>query len=92
MNSRDKLFIVNWVCSKFSLNSIKGAREEISKLLDPDSSKNYRGPNNAKSDREKSVHALEGIISMLHSIDQSNTLHVSFVCPNDELHIIWDFS
>ena len=86
MNSRDKLFIVNWVCSKFSLNSIKGAREEISKLLDPDSSKNYRGPNNAKSDREKSVHALEGIISMLHSIDQSNTLHVSFVCPNDELY------
>ena len=88
MHSRDKLFTVNAVCSKFDLNSIKAAREIIYKLMNPESDYSYRGPNGAKTDREKSVHALEGILAMLKSLDQNGGLNVTFACPSDQLFLI----
>ena len=88
MNSRDKMFIVNSVCSKFDCNTIKSAREVMQKLTDPDSEKRYRGPNSSKTDREKSIHALEGILSMLSAMDQTGAPDVTFACPANDLPLL----
>ena len=84
MGSQTKLSIQNIVCAKFDLETLKSARETLYKTLNPDNQYRYNGPQKAKTEPEKSVHCLEGILSKLHEIDQ-NASSLVFACPSYEL-------
>lgn len=83
MSSRDKQYIKGIVCSRFSLEKLKEARECIFKYHAPDADYKYRGPN-SKQERDKIYDAFEGIYSKLVKLDGEDKLP-TFSVPSDEL-------
>lgn len=89
MQSRDKAYITDAVCAKFSLDTIKQAREIILETCDPQQPRPaYQGPNGNKTVREKAVHAFEMIFIKLNHLDQAKS--PTFACPSNELHLLID--
>ena len=82
--SRDKTFIIDKICSKFDLDTIKYARQVLFMFEDPNTP-GYNGPNGRQSIRERQVHALGGIYSKLYTLDATKT--PIFACPSNELLI-----
>ena len=76
MSSRDKQYIKGIVCSTFSLEKLKEARECIFKYAAPDADYKYRGPN-SKQERDKISDAFEGIFAKLVKLDAEHTVKKS---------------
>ena len=87
MGCETKLSIQNIVCSKFELDVLKSARETLYKSLAPDEAYRYNGPKSSTTDAEKSVHALEGILTKLQQLDRSAS-SIVFACPSYDFSII----
>ena len=87
MGCETKLSIQNIVCSKFELDVLKTARETLYKSLAPDEPYRYNGPKSSTTDAEKSVHALEGILTKLQQLDR-NASSIVFACPSYDFSII----
>lgn len=83
MSSRDKQYIKGIVCSTFSLEKLKEARECIFKYAAPDADYKYRGPN-SKQERDKISDAFEGIFAKLVKLDAEDNLP-TFSVPSVEL-------
>ena len=84
MGCESKLSIQNIICSKFDLDALKTARETLFKTLAPDDTYRYNGPKSSTTDAEKSVHALDGILSKLQMLDK-NASSLVFACPSYDL-------
>jgi hypothetical protein len=64
MNTRDKTYVQNSMCARFSLNSLKAAHKALSKYCDPSVEYNVRGPTKS-SPREKAVFSAMNLIKFL---------------------------
>ena len=85
LSSRDKLHIREKVCSNFSLEQVKAAREILFTTLDPNARYTYRGPSaKSASEREKIFDAYEGIYNKMVKLDSDNSTPV-FSVPSTEL-------
>ena len=66
MGSESKLAIQNVICAKFELDTLKTSREKLFKCVYPDKKYVYNGPKSTSTDAQKSVHALEGILTTVN--------------------------
>ena len=87
MGSESKLAIQNVICAKFQLDTLKTAREKLFKCVYTDKKYVYNGPKSASTEAQKSVHALEGILTTLHQLDQKASSLI-FACPSYEMECV----
>ena len=87
MGSESKLAIQNVICAKFELDTLKTSREKLFKCVYPDKKYVYNGPKSTSTDAQKSVHALEGILTTLHQLDQTASSLI-FACPSYQLESV----
>ena len=91
MGSESKLSIQNIACAKFDFNTLKASREKLYKTVSPEVKYVYTGPRSASTEAEKSVHALEGILTKLHQLEQSDKTDLPtymFACPRSHMESI----
>ena len=92
MGSESKLSIQNIACAKFDFNTLKASREKLYKTVSPEVKYVYTGPRSASTEAEKSVHALEGILTKLHQLEQSDKADLPtsyvFACPSYHMQSI----
>ena len=86
MTSRDKLYIQDATCARFSLNVLKQAHEVLFKGCHPTAKYiAVRGPNKG-GPREKSIFFFEECFKKLVDLDQKG-LQPIIACPSDELYV-----
>lgn len=87
MSCRDKTHIQNVICSRFSLDALKVAREIIYAYSEPNERYVYRGPNKVVNVRDKSIHAFEGIFSKLSDLDAKGKIPI-IACPSEDMGML----
>ena len=91
MASKDKNYIQDAVVSRFSLEAVMTAREELYKCCCPMDRYAYRGPNKVINVRDRSIHAFEGIYTKLIEVDALNVMPV-IACPSEDLGMLLRFN
>ena len=91
MRSRDKTFIQDAVCSRFSLFAIMVARETLYIYSSPQEKYVYRGPNKVTNVRDRSIHAFGGLYSKFIELDALETAPV-IACPSVDLGLLISFN
>ena len=87
MSCRDKDYIQNAICSRFSVEALKEACEVIYTYSEPNESYGYRGPNKVVNVRDRSIHAFDGIYLKLTELDaKGESPHIA--CPSDQMAMI----
>ena len=82
MSYREKSHIQNVICSRFSLDALKEAREIIYTYSEPGKPYAYRGPYKVVNVRDKSTAAFEDIFSKLSELDAKGKMPI-IACPSD---------
>ena len=89
VGNRDKDTVQKLICSKFSLDAIKFARQIIFTYYAPKPEPEYVyvSPDEEKSSYDKCVHAFEGIYSQLDLLEKGALPPVLITCPSCELNV-----
>ena len=86
MVNKDKSYIQDAICSRFTLDVIKSSFKTLYCHVYPDDVSNYRGPHKG-SNRDKQVHAFGEIYKLFQQLDAQNKVPV-VACPSDELNLL----
>ena len=87
MSCRDKEHIQNVICSRFSLDALKEAREILYTYSDPEERYVYRGPNKVVNVRDRCSHAFDGIFSKLGELDGKDKMP-KIACPSEDMGLL----
>ena len=90
MNTRDKSYVQDSVCARFTVNILKAAHKALSKFCDPALEYNVRGPTKS-SPREKAVFFFDESYKILVKLDRQ-ALSPVLACPSDELGTLLDMN
>ena len=84
-SSKDKHFIRDKVCSMFTFEQLKSARELLFKTCSPKEKYSYRGPQiNSSTEKERSYDAFDGIFMKMVKLDADDTMP-KFSVPSEDL-------
>ena len=84
MSTKDKYYIKELICSTFSLEELKEAREVLFTSCEPSKKYDYRGPRSPATDRDKILDAFEGIYTRMVKLDAQNSMP-KFSVPSEDL-------
>ena len=85
---KDRLYIQNIILGSFDVAAIKGAREVLFKCLSKEKY-TYQGPRGKTSDRDKQVHAFDGLYEKMSMLKKDDSVNIPiFAIPSDQLSSI----
>ena len=88
-SSRDKEYIYNVICSRFSLELLKEAREIIytHNNLSEKEKYAYRGPYGKPNPRDHIAHAFDGICAKMDELDSNGKMPI-IACPSEDMALL----
>ena len=87
MSCRHKSYIQGVICSRFKIEELKEARKLIFMYHNPEEPYAYRGPNKTPNERDRLIHAFDGIFDKLVELDSKGSMPI-IACPSEDMGLL----